>query len=316
MSKIEISVAATSSLQITEKAPYLDEASKEILSNKEFLAIILKYIAKEFKDMTYQEIADCIEADKISNTTEVAPGRTNQNRIEGLNPEFKALNEIMSTFDVYFRVINPKISNEEVVCYIYVDVEAQGNYKPGYPIEKRGIYYMSRMIGSQIAAPTAKTNYSSLSKVYSIFICRENVPPDLRNTVSRYELLNSWNSKNISLDSDNTDLMTMIIMRLGNPDDDDADEIIRIMNALFYPRTENSYKVLEKHVKYSKSLDQEVKKMSGLGEMVYVEGIEKGKAEIVLNMCKKGLSTHEIADYVGLSEEKVEDIIRNQEVLV
>jgi len=328
LGKIEMSEAAASSLQITDKAPQLDDTSKEILSNKEFLAILLKHTAKEFKDMSYQEIADCIEADKISNVTEVAPGRTNQNRIEGLNPEFKALNEMMSRFDVYFKVINPKLSNEEVACYIYVDVEAQGNYRPGYPIEKRGIYYMSRMIGSQIAAPTAKTDYSVLAKVYNIFICRENVPKDLRNTISQYELVNTWNSKDIETQPGDNDLMTMVIIRLGDPDDDNTEEIIRIMNALFYPRTKKSYKVLENHVKYSKSLSQEVKKMSGLGEMVFMEGIEegiekgiekgvvKGKAEIILNMYEAGYPVEEIAKIAKITKESVEKILAYQEVLV
>jgi hypothetical protein len=70
---------------MTERAPHLDEKSKEILSNKDLLAIILRHIAKEYDGMTYQEVADCIEADSISRETQVATVRANQNRIDGIN---------------------------------------------------------------------------------------------------------------------------------------------------------------------------------------------------------------------------------------
>lgn len=138
--KIKGSTAAASSLQITEKAPSLDAASKEILANREFLAIILKYVVEEYKDMTYQEIANCIEADSISGVTELAPGRTNSNRISGSNTEFSVLDEILSKFDVVFKAVNPILSNEETTYYLHIDIEPQNDYRPGYPIEKRGIY--------------------------------------------------------------------------------------------------------------------------------------------------------------------------------
>jgi hypothetical protein len=82
---------AAYSLRITDKAPQYDAASKEILSNKEFLAIILKYTAKEYADMTFQEIADCIEGDSIRRTERVAPGKEGGGRIEGINAEFNIL---------------------------------------------------------------------------------------------------------------------------------------------------------------------------------------------------------------------------------
>jgi len=334
MDKIIGSTAAASSLQVTEKAPHLDEASKEILANKEFLAIILKYTVSEYADMSFQEIADCIEGESICKTTEVAPGRTNsnRNRIAGVNAEFAILEEMMSRFDVLFKAINPKLSNGEVTCYLHIDIETQNDYRPGYPIEKRGIYYLSRMISSQIVAPTADTNYDELEKSYNIFICRNRVPKEIQNTMSIFELSNTCNSQEMVLRKEDHDLMTMVIIRLGNPKEDSVGDIFRILNALFYPRIERSYEILKDYVDFSKTLTQEVKNMSGLGESVFWEGVEEGKErgieqgieqgrekekeEMVMSMHQNGIPIKDIAKIARITDEKVEEIINSQEVLV
>ena len=332
MDKIIGSTAAASSLQVTEKAPHLDEASKEILANKEFLAIILKYTVSEYADMSFQEIADCIEGESICKTTEVAPGRTNSNRIAGVNAEFSVLEEMMSRFDVLFKAVNPKLSNGEVTCYLHIDIESQNDYRPGYPIEKRGIYYLSRMISSQIVAPTADTNYDGLEKVYNIFICRNRVPKEIQNTMSIFELANTWNSQDMMLEKEDHDLMAMVIIRLGNPKEDNVEDIFRILNALFYPREEKSYEILKDYVDFSESLTQEVKNMSGLGESVFWEGVEEGmeqgieqgieqgrekeKEELVMSMYQNGIPIKDIAKIAGITAEKINGIINSQEVLV
>ena len=72
--------------------------------------------------------------------------------------------------------------------------------------------------------------------------------------------------------------------------------------------------------------------MSGLGEMVFMEGIEegiekgieegiekgvvKGKAEIILNMYEAGYPVEEIAKIAKITKESVERILAYQEALV
>jgi hypothetical protein len=312
LEKVIVSDEATNSLMVSENAPIMDQASKDILKNKEFLAIILKLVVKEYEDLTVQQIIGYIEADSISDETEVTPGRTNQNRIDGINAEFSAFNEKLSIFDVVFKAINPKLSNEEVIYHLYFDIEAQNDYRPGYPIEKRGIYYMSRMISSQIAVPSKDTNYGSLRKVYSIWICRENIPINQQNSVSVYEFANTRNSNSIETNPDDYDLMTMVILRLGNLESD-QEEIIEFLNALFVDR---DYEVLKKYIDFSKSLMQEVKKMSGLGESIFIEGREAEKAEIALSMYEKGFPLNQIAEILKTTSEKIEEIINGQKMLV
>lgn len=59
---------------------------------------------------------------------------------------------------------------------------------PGYPIEPRGIYYAARRLTAQLKRIDKDTNYGSLQKVYSIWLCMGNVPVYEENTVSLYSL--------------------------------------------------------------------------------------------------------------------------------
>ena len=53
---------------------------------------------------------------------------------------------------------------------------------------KNYIYLATRELGSQLGILTETTDYSRIEKVYSIWICNENIPPKLRNTVTEYVL--------------------------------------------------------------------------------------------------------------------------------
>ena len=67
-----------------------------------------------------------------------------------------------ASFDMLFRAKNPTLSTETIMVNLRVDVEPQKDYKPGYPIEKRGIYYLSRMISSQNVRIDNYTDYKQL----------------------------------------------------------------------------------------------------------------------------------------------------------
>lgn len=46
-------------------------------------------------------------------------------------------------FAMRFWAKNSLLSND-VLVNLHVEIESQMDYKPGYPIEKRGLYYLSR----------------------------------------------------------------------------------------------------------------------------------------------------------------------------
>ena len=169
MDKLTGSMYVLSDMQITADTTGMDAHSKTILRNKEVLAVILREVIKEYKGYTRKEVMDFIETDSITAETEVSPGRTHT-QVQGDNTEYVQLNEKTSCFDLSFRAKNPILSTEKVMVSLHVDIEPQKTYKPGYPVEKRGIYYLARCLSSQLSLVTDRTDYGQLEKCYSIFI--------------------------------------------------------------------------------------------------------------------------------------------------
>ena len=137
------SLGAASAFQLTKDMEALDKQSRKILQYREVLAVILKETVEEYQEYSEEEIMAFIEADSIAEETEVSGGRTNT-KIDGAATEFAELGEKTSYFDIAFRAKNPRLSDGEVVVNLYIDVEPQKDYRPGYPIEKRNA--IERMI--------------------------------------------------------------------------------------------------------------------------------------------------------------------------
>ena len=43
----------------------------------------------------------------------------------------------------------PLVTNNEPLYYVHINLEAQNDFNPGYPLLKRAVYYCVRMISSQ-----------------------------------------------------------------------------------------------------------------------------------------------------------------------
>jgi len=121
MGTIQGSTTLLNSLQTTDRTDSIDRMSKELMRNKEVLAIILKGVVSEYADYDYREIMDFIEGSSIE-SSEVTPGRENM-RIVGDDKEFVALGERTSIYDTKFRAVNPRLSTKELVVNLHVDVE-------------------------------------------------------------------------------------------------------------------------------------------------------------------------------------------------
>ena len=91
-----------------------DESVKNLLSNTQILAWIIKWTMVEFRDMELEEIIPYIGSPNVSGIA-VDPGLTNQ-KIEGENTESKIKGEGLVTYDVRVYVTNPKSNKKgEVV---------------------------------------------------------------------------------------------------------------------------------------------------------------------------------------------------------
>ncbi|MEZ3444520.1 MAG: hypothetical protein K1W30_05175 [Lachnospiraceae bacterium] len=284
MDKITGSMEVLNSLQTTADIAGLDQASKELYKNKEVLAVILKGVAREFESYTYKEIMDFIEAESITDDAEVSPSRTNT-RIHGDDKEFTALNEKVSFFDTKFRAVNPELSDLEkgILVNLHVDVEPQKTYRPGYPLEKRGIYYLARELCAQLSLVTSTTDYGYLEKCYSIWICRDDIPKDEKFSISFIEMSNTKNYGNCHPAKRNYDLLTLVIIRLGDEvyqesKENPGKDVLEFLHAVMYPHKKEFLDTVKKYIDFSQNQElwKEVDRMCGLGESILLEGESRG----------------------------------------
>ena len=139
-----------------EKADY-DAACKRLLSEKIILAWIMKSCLTEYRDTDVREIAGtCIEGPPYIAEVPVSPDETGP-MIHGMGQARTSPTEGSVYFDIYFNALLP--GSEESVQLI-INVEAQSDYYPGYPIAKRGIYYCGRMISAQAGTIFDKSHFS------------------------------------------------------------------------------------------------------------------------------------------------------------
>lgn len=285
--RVSGSMESLSALQITADMSGLDAESKTVLHSKEVLAVILQETVEEYRGYSVSEIMNFIEADSIVESGEVSTGRTNT-QVRGDNPEFVQLNEKTSNFDIIFRAKNPRLSNGKVIVNLHIDVEPQKTYRPGYPIEKRGIYYLARSLSSQLSLVTDATDYNRLEKCYSIWICRDDIPAGEKYSVSFYKMTNTNNIGNyVCAEKDSEecyyDLLELVIIRLGDKayhgkEGDEGFGLLRFLNAIMYPHKEDFMETISEYIDFSNNeeLWKGAGRMDGLGQSILEEGIAQG----------------------------------------
>ena len=317
MDKLRGSMDVLNAMQLTAEMEGLDVQSKTLLRSKEVLAVILQGVVAEYQGYSRQEIMDFIEADSIVDSKEVSTGRTNT-RIQGDSAEFVQLNEKTSNFDLMFRAKNPQMSTEDVLVSLHVDVEPQKTYRPGYPIEKRGLYYLARSLSSQMSLATDTTDYGQLEKCYSIWICRDDIPEEDRYSISFYEVTNTKNIGGNAVDKGNYDLMTLAIIKLGYKEyngekGDEGFELLRFLNTIMYPHGEDFIETISDYIDFSENeeLWKEEPSMFSLSQCFYEDGLGEGIEALIRNNILEGISKEKtianIRKFCGLTEEKAEE---------
>ncbi len=316
MDRIQGGLSTLSAMQLTADMEGLDAQSKTILHSREVLAIILRETVAEYRGYGREEVMDFIEADSITDMKEVSSGRTNT-QVRGDSAEFVQLNEKTSNFDLAFRARNPLLSTESVSVSLHIDIEPQKTYRPGYPIEKRGIYYLARRLSSQLSLLTDNTNYNQLEKCYGIWICKEDIPKKDHYSISIYETVNTKNTGSAATTKENYDLMTLVVIKLGSrvyngEKGDEGYELMRFLNAIMYPRQSDFMDTVSEYIDFSNNeeLWKEAKRMDGLGLSIWEEGVHEGKIEIAKEMLRDNEPIEKIMKYSKLPMEEILELQR------
>lgn len=121
---------------------------------------------------------------------------------------------------------------------------------------------------------TETSNYADIEKVYNIWICNENIPAKLQNTVTMYSIKKSDVIGKTDEPEEDYDLMSIIIIRRGN---DEAQPIFEYLSGVF----ECDKMKIAKYVDISKndSIMRGMANMVGLGESIAKKNREQGVRE-------------------------------------
>ena len=267
-----------------EKAAY-DRACKRLLANKIILAWIMKSCLEEYRDCGIPEIASkYIEGEaQISEVAVYPDEEVESQQITGLNTEDSTINEGTVTYDIRFCAIAPGTGER---ISLIINIEAQNDFYPGYPVVKRNLYYCCRLVSSQYGTEFTNSHYEKIKKVYSIFICMN--PPNYRkNTINQYSIQEEKMLGSYEENVLNYDLLTALIICLGDADDEETTGILRLLEVLLSSErsTEEKKKILQEDfgIKMTQELEKEVLEMCNLSD-----GVER---KTILSAIKKLMSS-------------------------
>lgn len=275
----------------SDKVRY-DAACKRVLSEKAVLSRIMKACLEEYKDCHVDDIANhYIEGTPEISTVPVLPDEPSP-MIQGMDTIDKSISEGTVTYDIQFRAIVP--GTEDKVTVI-INVEAQNNFHPGYPLLKRAVYYCCRIISAQYGREFTDSHYEKLKKVYSIWICMDP-PKRLENTITRYRLTEEHLVGEAIEPVEHYDLVSIVMLCLGGPEGENYDGVIRMLDVLLGSETSEAEKrrILQDdyEIQMTQAMEQEVSDMCNLSQGIENRGMAKGM--------EKGIATGILASIKNL----------------
>jgi hypothetical protein len=293
--------------KLRENQKKYDAMAKELLSRKQVIANILKYAVREFKDYSIQEIISF-----LSGEPEVGEDEVDDNipsKLDVAGRESNSVNDGVRTFDIKFRVKVPN-SNEE--AELIINIEAQGDSNPGYTLEKRGIYYLSRLISSQYNVDFANSDFDKLKKCYSIWICNKS-SKEYQNTIAEYSFKQTKIVGNPPDKKSRYDLVSLIMINLGSTDEN-YKGLIKMLDCLLNKISSDRDNVSET---LKSEFDITIENggfddMCNLSTGIYNDGLSvglsRGKAEGISIGEKRGIS---IGEKRGLSKGEAVTALKN-----
>ncbi len=305
----------TKRLETTKLIEQFDSCAKKLLSEKIILAWILKSCVEEFKDCSIQWIMTEGIVDDIEVSTNVVDADEEditESELSGSNTEDNSIKEGKIFYDIKF---NAKAPNADDYIYLIINLEAQNDERLSYPLLKRAVYYVSRMISSQKNTVFFKSDYKKIRKVYSIWVIMNT---DKENTITKYSMKEQSLIGDVKEDVTDYDLMSIYMIRLGKEIDENNESILRLLGTIFKSRdSKTQERILEDEYNIPMVVQGkgEVNDMSSLGEGIFEEGYDAGGEQKELHFIKtllmKGKSVEEVADLLDVDIDKVKAVEEN-----
>ncbi|MDO5295345.1 MAG: hypothetical protein Q4F00_01720 [bacterium] len=268
-----------SGLKVTADGAAYDAACKRLLAQRDILARLLKSCVNEFRNYDIKTIAEkCIEGSPIISEVPVNPDEAGA-FIRGRGQERASPAEGSVFFDICFDAVVP---DTHKTVQLIVNVEAQADYHPGYPLLKRSIYYCARLLSAQKETVFRKSHYEKLRKVYSIWVCTR-VPKNRQNTITSYQISERNRVGKVCEKTANYDLISVVMICLGDEGGDNYQGILKLLGTLLTSKADIDEKkrILrdEFGIESDRNIDGEVMNMCNLSRGIEVRGIKKGRRE-------------------------------------
>lgn len=311
----------------SDKDAQYDKCAKRLLSQKNVLAHILVKTIDEFKGMNPDDVVPYIIGTPYVSKVPTEPGLTNTasrsehrkkadtERVVTFNTEDNEINEGLVRFDIIFRV-----QMKDGISHIIVNIEAQKAEPTEYEILNRAIFYVSRLISSQKERDFTNSDFDDIQRVYSIWVCmgmKENTLSHIHFT--KDDIIGSYDWKG------KLDLANIVMLGLSDelPEHDDTYELHRLLSTLLSKELTKNEKLAIIEEEYDIPIEENFRKdvnfMCNLSQGIKEDGIAigeaKGRAEIILDMYRNGLSMELIAKYTGKNIEDVKAIIEESEAV-
>lgn len=290
-----------------------DEHVRQILKDKGILAYILKYAVKEFKDYSIDDAKAAIDGEP-----EVAIRSVRPEAVSTLENESKIPGEGKMYFDILFYAV----TNDGYRQKMYINIEAQKSFYPGYDLVTRGIVYPARLISQQMDVEYTADNYDGVKKVYSVWICM-NAPEKkhsykkVADSIVEYSIkptiLYPHNATDDEIATGRYDLMSTVFININSQNTINSKNVlISMLSTLLSDKIKADEKKqkLEKEygIKMSKELESEVSSMCNLSEAIEERGIERGRMYTIYDFIQSGMITPEAgAQKLGISVEQLKE---------
>ena len=300
---MEMETTMAQGLHITDENAGYDAACKRVLSEKAILARIMKACLEEYKNCDVNDIAGkYIEGQPQVSEVPVLPDERGS-VISGMDTEDKSIREGSVTYDIRFRAVVP--GTEEQIGLI-INVEAQNDFYPGYPIITRGVYYCCRIISSQYGREFTGSHYERIKKVYSIWICM-NPPKYRKNSITRYRLVEEQLVGEAVEPVENYDLLSIVMLCLGGPGGGNYEGVLRMLDVLLSNETSEveKRKILQDDygIQMTQTMEQEVSVMCNLSKGVEAKGMTNGILASIKNLVKNlGMSVEQAMSVLEVPE--------------
>ena len=301
-------------LDIVNGREQYDMEAKQLLSDKQILARIMKETVAEFMDYDIEQIMESIEGTPQVGTAMLEPGYSNS--ITGMNTESVIENENRIFYDILFKAVTP----QKEAIGIIINVEMQNDFHPGYDITERGVYYCSRMISSQNGTEFHENDYNDLKKVYSIWICADT-PQYAENTITQFSLeakslFGAFPGEKLP----RYDLLSVIMVCLGRKPSLSANPLCGMLYTIFREElgAKDKEEKLEKDygLKMTTDLQRKVNQVCNLSEGIYrnayqnayQDAYEKRDGEKIIELLRRGKTPEEIHEFCNYPMEQIKEV--------